>query len=300
MRLMQSCLAEDSNQALSVMKIIINRTLNIKSRMTGPGKLPDYSRGMLSISSHHPLLLQRQILPLIEHLGELIEGVPLKTKTETDPVSISHFLETWLKKTGAHSIGFTKLKPHHLYSHRGRGARNGEEVNNDHGYAMAISVEMDLRMMQAAPAGPTVMESSEQYLRSGVLALKAAAYIRNLGYEATAHIDGNYELIAPLVAADAGLGIIGRMGLLMTPRLGPRVRIAVVTTDMPLHLSVNKPDKTTIDFCERCKKCAVVCPSQAIPEGGMASVNNVERWRINSRSVIITGPSAELIVDDAW
>ena len=37
--------------------------------------------------------------------------------------------------------------------------------------------------MQSAPAGTSVMESSEQYLRSGVLALKAAAYIRELGFE---------------------------------------------------------------------------------------------------------------------
>ena len=54
-----------------------------------------------------------------------------------------------------------------------------------------------IEMMQSAPLGSSVMESSEQYLRSGVLALKLAAFIREMGYEATAHIDGNYELICP-------------------------------------------------------------------------------------------------------
>ncbi|MFQ6103859.1 MAG: hypothetical protein ACE5OP_06150 [Candidatus Glassbacteria bacterium] len=59
---------------------------------------------------------------------------------------------------------------------------------------------------------------------------KSAEYlhIRNLGYPARTHIDGNYRVVCPLVARDAGIGEIGRMGLLMTPRLGPRVRIAVV------------------------------------------------------------------------
>ena len=113
-------------------------------------------------------------------------------------------------------------------------------------------------MMQSAPMGTSVMESSEQYLRSGILALKLAAWIRELGYEATAHIDGNYEVICPLVAADAGLGTIGRMGLLMTPNLGPRVRISVVTTNMPVSLSNKTPDKTTLQFCHHCKKCAHV------------------------------------------
>jgi reductive dehalogenase len=126
------------------------------------------------------------------------------------------------------------------------------------------------------------MESSEQYVRSGMLALKAASFLRKLGYESTAHIDGNYEVICPLVAADAGLGVIGRMGLLMTPRLGPRVRIAVVTTNAPLAIHPNRPDYTVLDFCRHCKKCAEVCPARAIPEGGMGLVEGIQRWQIQS------------------
>jgi ferredoxin len=137
-------------------------------------------------------------------------------------------------------------------------------------------------MMSSAPAGTSVMESSEQYLRSGVLALKLAAFIRELGYGATAHIDGNYELLCPLVAVDAGLGTIGRMGLLMTPRLGPRVRIAVVTTELELIPSGGEPDRTTIHFCHLCKKCAVNCPAAAIPQGPQIHREGANRWRINS------------------
>jgi reductive dehalogenase len=141
---------------------------------------------------------------------------------------------------------------------------------------------MDHRMMQSSPMGTSVMESSEQYLRSGVLALKLAAWIRELGYEATSHIDGNYEVICPLVAVDAGLGTIGRMGLLMTPRLGPRVRISVVTTNLPVSYSSGIPDRTTLHFCQLCNKCARVCPSNAIAEGPRKNVDGTERWQINS------------------
>lgn len=126
------------------------------------------------------------------------------------------------------------------------------------------------------------MESSEQYLNSGVLALKLAAFIRELGYEATSHIDGNYEVICPLVAVDAGLGVIGRMGLLMTRDLGPRVRIAVVSTNLPLEYSKSIPDRTTMHFCELCKKCAEVCPVAAIPTDSREKVDGIERWKINS------------------
>jgi ferredoxin len=200
----------------------------------------------------------------------------------TDPEKTSNFIIRWMKQNGAHSAGITPLRPYHLYSHKGRGARSGQPVDLSHTSAIAITVEMDHSMMLSAPAGTSVMESSEQYLRSGVLALKLAAFIRELGYRATAHIDGNYEVICPLVAVDAGLGTIGRMGLLMTPRLGPRVRIAVVTTDLELIAGRSDPDRTTVHFCQLCKKCAVNCPVAAIPNGSQMTEEGVDRWRINS------------------
>jgi ferredoxin len=213
------------------------------------------------------------------------EGSPRlngRTAVNVNPEKTSRFITRWLITTGAHSVGFTPLEEYHLYSHKGRGIRYGTPVIKRDVYAIAITVEMDRRMMQSSPRGSSVMESSEQYLRSGVMALKLAAWIRELGYEATAHIDGHYEVICPLVAVDAGLGTIGRIGLLMTPRLGPRVRIAVVTTDMPLSCSDSLPDRTTLEFCHLCEKCATVCPSSAIPVGPRKNVEGTERWQVNS------------------
>jgi len=68
----------------------------------------------------------------------------------------------------------------------------------------------------------------------------------------------------------------------MTPDLGPRVRISVVTTNMPLPESKQKTDRTLLHFCHRCKKCARVCPVGAIPEGPQSTVDGVGRWKINS------------------
>ncbi|MEA3460248.1 MAG: 4Fe-4S dicluster domain-containing protein [Bacteroidota bacterium] len=229
---------------------------------------------------------------VIEYLGGLIHGInpgpavtpesPSRKPVQVHPDRTARFISHWLKRTGAHSVGFTRLQEYHLYSHKGRGPQSGSPIHLRHKHAIAITVEMDHRMMQSAPLGTTVMESSEQYLQSGVLALKLAAWIRELGYEATAHIDGNYELICPLVAVDAGLGTIGRMGLLMTPRLGPRVRISVVSTNMPVSCKDVLPDRTTLHFCHLCKKCARVCPSAAIPDGPRKIIEGKERWQIDS------------------
>lgn len=202
----------------------------------------------------------------------------------TDPGRNSRFIKTWLEGSGARKVGFARLKDYHLYSHKGRGTRSGMPIEMKHRHAVAITVEMSRRMMQSAPWGTSVMESSEQYLRSGVLALKLAAWIRKLGYDATAHIDGHYEVICPLVAVDAGLGTIGRMGLLMTPDLGPRVRISVVTTNMPLSVNGPLQDGSTLHFCHHCKKCARLCPAAAIPSGPREQTDGALRWLISSEN----------------
>lgn len=184
---------------------------------------------------------------------------------------------------GALETGITMLRPYHIYSHVGRGAGEwGAEITLEHRFAIAFTVEMEPSMITAAPGAPTIMESARQYVESARVAVQLAAAIRALGYPARAHIDGNYQVIAPLVARDAGLGEIGRMGLLMTPRHGPRVRLGVVTTDLPLAPDPRRPSAAMLDFCNLCQKCAAACPSAAIPTGDRAEIDQTLRWRINA------------------
>ena len=202
-----------------------------------------------------------------------------------DPHALTRFLKGWTLKMGAHSVGVTELKAHHLYTHVGRGEGYGERVALDHPFAVALTVEMDKEMVDTAPRSPTAMESARQYLFGGVMAIQLADLIRRLGYRARAHVDGNYRVICPLVAKDAGLGELGRMGLLMTPGLGPRVRIAVVTTDLPLIPDPTFHDPTTLDFCLQCRKCADSCPSRALPFGDPEEDSSgVRRWKIDAEA----------------
>ena len=197
------------------------------------------------------------------------------------PDQISHLLKEMAKQFGAHSVGITETKPYHFYTISGRGERYGKPVLLAHQYAIALTVEMDFHAVASAPLAPTVTESARQYLNSGLIALKLAEAIRSWGYSARAHIDGNYLLICPLVARDAGLGEIGRMGLLMTPKLGTRVRIAVVTTELPLVPDEYTTDTSVQDFCRHCKKCAVNCPAGAIPMEEQKDHHGIRRWKIN-------------------
>jgi len=205
----------------------------------------------------------------------------MEQRTEDSDRELSLFIKGWVRKIGAHSVGITEMRDYHFYTYGGRKERYGKEVINNHKYGIAIAVEMDHELTRTGPRAPVVMESARQYLNSGMIATQMALTLRHLGYEATTHIDANYDLICPLVARDAGLGEIGRMGLLMTPRLGPRVRIAVVTTNAPLQCDKPGHDNSVIDFCIHCRKCAHVCPSASIPSGGREQHRGGARWQIN-------------------
>lgn len=64
-----------------------------------------------------------------------------------------------------------------------------------------------------------------------------------------------------LIAAEAGLGWIGRSNLLVTPQWGARVRLVSILTDMPLEVG----QKLSRD-CGSCRDCLNVCPAGVIKE----------------------------------
>jgi len=86
----------------------------------------------------------------------------------------------------------------------------------------------------------------------------------------------------------AGLGDIGRNGILITPQFGPRVRLSKVLTDLPLVADA-PVDFGVTEFCRACMKCAEMCPSQAISTGERTTepnnVSNVAgelKWPIDA------------------
>jgi ferredoxin len=220
----------------------------------------------------------------VKQFHAIVDGDPAPDLVECDAAEITAFVKAWALRIGAVSVGVTELRDYHLYSHVGRGPDFGKPIELTHRFAVAFTVEMSKEMIDSAPLGPTVMESAQQYLTSGTIAIQVAEFIRRLGYSARAHIDGNYRVVCPLIARDAGLGEIGRMGLLMTPELGPRVRIAVVTTGLSLVADDRDRDATVVDFCRICRKCADVCPPGAIPFAEPAEIDGVRRWQINQES----------------
>jgi reductive dehalogenase len=129
---------------------------------------------------------------------------------------------------------------------------------------IVMGIEMDQYGISTAPAQPAAAAAAIAYSRMAFVIACIGEFIRNLGYKAIQC--GNDTALSIPLAVDAGLGALGRLGLLITPEFGPRVRICKVFTDMPL-VSDN-PNKKFINkiakFCRNCLKCAESCETNAI------------------------------------
>lgn len=240
-----------------------------------------------------PVAAARASFQFIKQGGGLVEGdfvVADEALARAFSALTPQQITAWVKELtcfyGAHSVGVTELRDYHLYSHIGLTPKDkiGQPVDLTHTHAIAFTVEMTEAMVQQSPAATEAMETAKQYCQAALIAFQLTYFLRLLGYSARAHIDEHYRVICPLVARDAGLGEIGRLGLLITPDLGPRVRLAVVTTDLALIPDPYAPDASVIDFCTFCTKCAENCPGQAIPMGERQERDGALRWRVDGNA----------------
>jgi epoxyqueuosine reductase QueG len=80
------------------------------------------------------------------------------------------------------------------------------------------------------------------------------------------------------LAQEAGLGYVGRHGLLVHPKYGAQVRYCSILTDLEFT-----PDDRVEADCGTCGKCIAVCPAQAITEEGVDILRCYEKLEDFSR-----------------
>ncbi len=168
---------------------------------------------------------------------------------------------------GASLVGISRLDRRWLYSCVSNdltGEHMPLEIPEEFRYAIAMAIEMDYGFVQTTPTGGAGAATGLGYSKMAFVSGLLAQFIRGLGYQAIPC--GNDTALSIPIAIEAGLGELGRHGLLITEKFGPRVRICKVLTDMPL--TPDEPHFMGVEeFCRTCLKCAELCPSRAISFG---------------------------------
>jgi reductive dehalogenase len=198
---------------------------------------------------------------------------------------------------GADLVGITDVKEAWIFSHDMEKpyiiSEEGKPRETEEGYiipksvnkAIVIAVAMDEDMIETSPSVPASTATSLGYSRMAITVVALAEYIRALGYIAIPSMNDT-ALSIPL-AIDAGLGQLGRHGLLITPEFGSNIRLCKVITDMPL-ITDEPIDFGVTEFCDSCHLCADHCPPKAISKGkptmeGPCENNNpgAEKWYVH-------------------
>ncbi|MBN2172273.1 MAG: 4Fe-4S dicluster domain-containing protein [Candidatus Krumholzibacteriota bacterium] len=198
------------------------------------------------------------------------------------PEAVTRYVREAARFLGADDVGVAPLDPAFVYTHRGRPlARHGEPVTLSHPRAVVLVFAMRGDYVLAGPEMVSAAETARVYQVAAAASHTLAAALRRLGFAARAHVDSNYLVICPPLAVAAGLGELGRNGFLVHKRLGPGVRLGVVTTDAPLRADA-EGGWGIAAFCRTCAKCARNCPADAIPAGDTTVVRGAEKWPLDA------------------
>jgi ferredoxin len=151
-------------------------------------------------------------------------------------------------------------------------------------WVIVLALAHNYERLRHVPSDETngigVSDIGDQYARGTRASYALANWIRSQGYNAHAYPGPMADallLVPPAIAS--GLGELGKHGSLISPQFGAGVRLAGVTTDMPLVATA--PIRFGADdFCKSCQACTRACPPGAIQEQKQ-TVRGVERWYVD-------------------
>jgi len=219
---------------------------------------------------------------------------------EPNPKALTKIIKETAIWIGADLVGIAKLNPLWIYTHWGRhnvtytnAARDGDpiEISPEYKTAIVIANEMAYEGMKRTPN--VEAETDIGYSKAAWCTSSLATFIAELGYKAIPSVN---ELGATIpMAVDAGLGELGRNGLLITREFGPRVRISKVFTNLPL-IPDSPIDLGIQKFCEKCGLCAKYCPSRSI----MAGERTDKAWDVSNSPGMLKWPIHAMRCLDWW
>ena len=205
--------------------------------------------------------------------------------TVDDPAQMAAEVKRIATFFGADLCGITDMDERWLYASR-VDTRDMSAVPNDLPPGMTSVIVMGHQMAEELvatyPSALAGAATGREYSHEASIVMQVAAYIRNLGYEATASMNDT-GLVIPY-AVKAGLGEYARNQMVITPTFGPRLRFSKIFTNLPL--AHDKPQSLGVRaFCDICTKCADACPVKALPYGkpgvskaDVSAIKGVRKW----------------------
>ena len=205
-----------------------------------------------------------------------------------DPVLLTRHIKRLGYFLKADIVGICQVPEYAFYSHDNQG--NPIDASR-YKFAVVLVMGKEFETVRASTGYDWIVDpiSFRSYQHLALVTRTIADYIRQLGYPASAEhpfkAPQAWKVTMHPLILWTGIGELCRIGIILNPYLGASYKAAAVLTDLPL--TPDKPiDFGLQDFCQRCKKCAVECPSRAIPMGDKALYNGYETWKLDSQRCV--------------
>lgn len=221
-------------------------------------------------------------------LGRIPGGAVRSEAVAVDPEAMSAHIKRVARAFGADLVGIGASHPSYFYA-GGRfledqtveddAMSNAEELARRFPFVIAVPMALEYDLIQAHrhAIGDLAYGIADQKIALVLDSIER--YIRELGYHAV-----RGAVVPQAGALAAGLGELGRNGMLITKDYGARVVLSsIISTDLPL-VADPPVDLGVEDFCKICRKCAVTCPTNSITFEDKVVWNGVEKYKINWES----------------
>lgn len=199
-----------------------------------------------------PYMIKTIINVKISYLRLKYQPPILKTECEA---KLFNDFEKYAKELGCRNIGYSDVANELIFSNKKILFKN----------AIVLTMDMKPEKMKEAPSIKTSLEVWRAYSSLGVTVNRLTSFLKKKGFQAHAGPALGGETSYPALAQRAGLGFIGKHGLLISEFHGPSQRIAVIYTNISnLPFSKNNQYEWIEAFCNKCNRCIKKCPGGAI------------------------------------
>ena len=233
-------------------------TLNSPTRFEIPLEMMNLMKERDDIEMMH-MFPMRRLLSIIKSIHLSVDSItenPTHPNLQSSPEFLEE-LKNFSLSNGVRILEFVQLSKNLIF----------QEYGTLYDTAIILAMEMSKEKIDKAASQETLNMVFGTYDDLGKAANRITEFLRAHGYAAQAdHPLGGLVLFPPL-AQNAGIGWIGKHGLLITPEFGPRVRLAAVYTNIEnLPIADTNDHEWIEDYCKICGLCIKQCPPNAIME----------------------------------
>jgi len=153
------------------------------------------------------------------------------------------------EKLGINSIAYVKVP-----------LKVAKEKDLKYDNAIVMTIKMWDEIIKESPSEKAKKMNSRLYEKFKKIAIILSNYLEKNGYKTSLVIPNEDLLNLAVLAQEAGLGYIGKNKLLITPELGPQVKITAILTDIEdFPLSCENKHSWISDYCKECEECVENC-----------------------------------------